>query len=65
MPQTLSMAISEGPVQPNMSPDAVTILLDMRVLSSISNLETPISLRAGIENARVVPSPNTPTRAKP
>jgi len=64
MPQTESMAISEGPVQPIMSPEEVTIELVVRVLSSMGSLETPISFREGREKALVVPSPKTPTRAK-
>lgn len=65
MPQTLSMAISEGPVQPNISPDVVTIEFVVLVLSSMVRGATRISLRAGREKARVVPSPKTPTRAWP
>lgn len=65
MPQTLIMAISEGPVQPIMSPDEVTTVLVVLVLSSMPSLETPISFRPGREKAFVVPSPNTPMRAKP
>lgn len=49
MPQTLIMAISEGPVQPTMSPDEVTIALVVLVLSSMLSLETPISFRPGRE----------------
>lgn len=49
MPQTLIMAISEGPVQPIMSPDEVTTVLVVLVLSSMPSLETPISFRPGRE----------------
>lgn len=49
MPQTLIIAISEGPVQPIMSPDEVIIELVVRVLSSMPTLATPISFRLGIE----------------
>ena len=59
------MAISEGPVQPKISPEEVTIAFVVLVLSSISILALPSSFNAGIEYARVVPSPNIPTRAKP
>jgi len=65
VPQTLIMAISEGPVQPIISPDEVTIALVVLVLSSMPSLETPISFRPGKEYALVVPSPKTPTNAKP
>ena len=58
-------ASSDGPVQPNTSPYGVTTALDIRIWSSASSLEDPISLRAGIEYARVVLSPKTPTRANP
>lgn len=64
MPKTFSMAISLGPVQPNMSPDRVTTEFDRRDLSSIGNWDVPISLRAGIEYALVMPSAKTHTKAQ-
>ena len=49
VPQTLSMAISEGEVQPKMSPEGVMMVLEMRGLSSIGREAAPISLRPGRE----------------
>ena len=65
VPQTLSIASSDGPVQPNTEPDGVTIDVARRFLSSFSTFETAISLKAGMEKARIERSPKTPTRAKP
>lgn len=65
VPQILRRATSEGPVQPNIQPDSVTIEEPSLDLSSMSSFETVISFNAGIEKARVVVSPKTPTRAKP
>ena len=45
-----------------MLPWAVTIELEIRVLSIISMRAIPSSLSAGREKQRVVPSPKTPTR---
>ena len=65
VPQALSIASSEGPVQPNISPDEVTVALEVRVLSTISRREMSSSFSAGIEYARVVQSLNTPMSAQP
>lgn len=64
VPNTFSMASSLGPVQPNMSPDRVTTEFDRRDLSSIGNPDVPISLRAGMEYALVMPSAKTQTKAQ-
>ena len=61
-PQTLSTAISEGPVQPTISPVGVMIasenLRTSRVLEIFLEL---ISLRPGMEKAFTQPSLKSPT----
>jgi hypothetical protein len=59
------MATSDGPVHPRTSPELVMAELVVLVVSRTESLLEPISLRPGIEYARAVPSPNTPTRATP
>lgn len=49
VPHDPIMAISEGPVQPKMSPEVVIIVLEVLVLSNIVRRPTPSSLRPGIE----------------
>ncbi len=64
LPQILKTATSDGPVQATIKPDSVIITSDSRDRSTLGfNLVAPISFNAGNENARIEPSPNTPTKA--
>lgn len=57
-PQTFSIAISDGPVQPRMSPVLVMIASANLLLSKVSSTRAEASsLSPGIENALARPSP--------
>lgn len=65
VPQTGMMTSSEGPAQPTTSPVDATIVLVVRVGSSIGREALLISFRPGRLKARAVRSPNVATTAKP
>lgn len=65
-PQALSIPTSDGPVQDIMLPVAETHDSERRLMSTRwPILLLPSSLSAGMENARALPSPKSPTRLWP
>ena len=63
VPQTLNNPTSDGPVQARTFPVGEMMDSDKRLISTMwPILLLPISLRAGMENARALPSPKSPTR---
>ena len=65
VPQTWITASSLGPDHAKMSPVCVTTADVLRVASTMGSSARPRSLSPGIENARAVRSPNSPTMAQP
>lgn len=63
VPHTFITPISDGPVHATISPAEVTRASLSRAVSNVfDTFARPISFRPGMENARAVPSPKSPTR---